>query len=611
MRAYHEIRQAPSSRGDFEIDSPQAIYTQRLEENHRDRAVQRRWDRYFGYAKVAVAALGVFFLVRFVHELHGFGWVLATIVVYVILGVAHEGVLRRIRKIDGLIAYYERGMARLEDRWAGTGESGEQYIDEAHTYSRDLDLFGRGSMFELLCTFRTRAGQDTLAHWLLEPASPDVVRTRQSAVQELKDRAEFREELFTAGTRVRMGLRPELLSEWAERPFVSGSRTMAVWAIALATLWVAGVVVAFTNSIYWPVLLATFVNLIVNNNFVKRLGSSISGTEEATEDLDLLASVSRIIEKESFSTGRLLELERSLEARGIAASVAIRQLDRRTRAIEHRANLLIRFVDPFLFYTVLCALWIESWRSRFGARIRTWIATVGEVESLAALSCYTFEHPNDAWPEFRDAGPHFEAEMLAHPLLPEKQAVRNDVKLGDGLGLMILSGPNMSGKSTFVRGIGLNAVLAQCGAPVRARRLTLSRLAVGASICVLDSLQGGVSRFYAEIKRLKMISDLTRGPIPVLFLLDELLGGTNSHDRLQGSELLVRTFVEHGAIGLLTTHDLALTQIPESMNGQARNCHFDDHLEDGKLVFEFKLKEGIVQSSNALRLMESIGLLKQ
>jgi DNA mismatch repair ATPase MutS len=185
------------------------------------------------------------------------------------------------------------------------------------------------------------------------------------------------------------------------------------------------------------------------------------------------------------------------------------------------------------------------------------------------------------------------------------------VKLGDDLRLIVLSGPNMSGKSTFVRAIGINAVLAQCGAPVRAKRLRLSRLAVGASICVLDSLQGGVSRFYAEIKRLKTISDLTRDPIPVLFLLDELLGGTNSYDRLQGSELLVRIFVQHGAIGLVTTHDLALTRIPESMNGQARNYHFDDRLEDGKLVFEFKLKEGIAQSSNALRLMESIGVLNQ
>lgn len=241
--------------------------------------------------------------------------------------------------------------------------------------------------------------------------------------------------------------------------------------------------------------------------------------------------------------------------------------------------------------------------------VRIWLDAVGEVESLAAFSCYAFEHPDDTWPEFCDDGPLFEAEMLAHPLLPEKQAVRNDIRLGGDLRLIVLSGPNMSGKSTFVRGIGINAVLGQCGAPVRARKLKMSSLAVGTSICVLDSLQGGVSRFYAEIKRLKTISDLTGGPMPVLFLLDELLSGTNSQDRLRGSEMLVRTLVEQGAIGFITTHDLALARIPESMDGKAGNYHFDDHLDDGKLRFDFKLKEGIVQTSNALRLMESIGLL--
>lgn len=548
-------------------------------------------------------------MVRYVLALHGVSLLLAAVLAFAVLAVIHERVLARIRKIDALIAFYERGLARLEDRWAGIGEGGERYINEAHPYSRDLDLFGRGSMFELLCTFRTRAGQEKLAHWLLEPASPDEVRTRQRAVQELKDRIKFREELFTAGDRVRIGLRPELLTKWAEQEFLSNPVMMAVLAIVLAVLWIASIVIDFKTTIYWPVVLLSLVNIFVNRSFGKRLANSIESTEEATEDLDLLASVSRIIEKQEFESDRLRDFQKSLDMGGIPASAAIGRLKRITGYLEQRRNLLVAFIDPFLFYTVLCTLKAESWRRRFGRMVHALLAAVGELESLAAISCYAFEHPNDAWPQFCDEGPLFQAEMLAHPLLPEKQAVQNDVTLGKDLPLMILSGPNMSGKSTFVRAIGMNAVLAQCGAPVRARSLKLSRLAVGASICVLDSLQGGVSRFYVEIKRLKMISDLTRGPIPVLFLLDELLAGTNSHDRLQGSELLVRTFIEQGAIGLLTTHDLALTRIPESMNGQARNYHFDDHLEDGKLVFDFTLKGGIVQSSNALRLMESIGLL--
>jgi DNA mismatch repair ATPase MutS len=192
--------------------------------------------------------------------------------------------------------------------------------------------------------------------------------------------------------------------------------------------------------------------------------------------------------------------------------------------------------------------------------------------------------------------------------LPAGKAVENDVQLGDGMQLIILSGPNMAGKSTFIRSVGVNAVLAQCGAPVRAKRLRLSPLNVAVSICVLDSLSGGMSKFYAEIHRIKLIEDLTRGPVPVLFLMDELLSGTNSHDRLVGTQFILRNLLERHAIGIVSTHDLALTQIPEGLGGRARNYHFEDRLEGNLLVFDYKLKPGIVQTSNALKLMQSIGL---
>jgi DNA mismatch repair ATPase MutS len=187
-------------------------------------------------------------------------------------------------------------------------------------------------------------------------------------------------------------------------------------------------------------------------------------------------------------------------------------------------------------------------------------------------------------------------------------AVCNDVRLGDGVELLILSGPNMAGKSTFIRSVGINAVLAQCGAPVRAEHLRMSPLTVAASICILDSLSGGVSRFYAEIHRIKVIRDLADGATPVLFLLDELLSGTNSHDRLVGSEFIVRTLVERNAIGMISTHDLALTNIPETLGGRAANFHFEDRFADGQLIFDYELKPGVVQTSNALELMRSIGL---
>jgi DNA mismatch repair ATPase MutS len=268
----------------------------------------------------------------------------------------------------------------------------------------------------------------------------------------------------------------------------------------------------------------------------------------------------------------------------------------------------VQIVEPFIFYTTHCLLAIDVWRGRHGAAIREWLAVTGEAEALSAFAVYLYEHPSDTFPQFLADGPSFQAESLAHPLLPRDRAIPNDLSLGRDLQLLVISGPNMAGKSTFIRSIGVNAVLAQAGAPVCARRLTLSSLQVTASICILDSLQGGLSRFYAEISRLKQIDDLSKASASVLFLLDELLSGTNSYDRRIGTESFVRSLLARGAIGLVTTHDLALAEIAEGIGPVAANFHFSDRFEDGKLYFDYKLSPGIVQTTNALLLMRSIGL---
>ena len=294
-------------------------------------------------------------------------------------------------------------------------------------------------------------------------------------------------------------------------------------------------------------------------------------------------------------------------------SKAIARLGRLVELLISRRNPLLRGIDPVVLWSLNLAFAVEAWRKTFGPAVRGWLAAVGEMEALSSLASYAYEHPADVFPEFTDDAPCFDAEGFAHPLIPESRAVRNDLRLDKDFRLMIISGPNMAGKSTFVRAVGINAVLAQCGAPVRAKRLRISRLTVAASVCVLDSLQGGISRFYAEIARLKLICDLatrdaTQATPPVLYLLDELLSGTNSHDRRIGAEAIARSLFEQGAIGLITTHDLALAEIVDSLGTGAANFHFEDRLEDGKLFFDHRLTRGIVKTSNALDLMRSIGL---
>ena len=265
-------------------------------------------------------------------------------------------------------------------------------------------------------------------------------------------------------------------------------------------------------------------------------------------------------------------------------------------------------LDNVTFWSVHVALAAERWQETFGPEIRSWLNAIGELEALAALSGFAYEHPDNVYPTFTPHGPIFAAVNFAHPLLPASQAIRNDLTFDTSLQLIVLSGPNMAGKSTLIRGIGLNVVLAHCGAPVPASSLTLSPLAIAASICISDSLSSGISRFYAEIRRIKLISDLAEGPFPVLFLMDELLSGTNSHDRLKGTTFIVQSLLEKGAIGIISTHDLALTQIPESLGALAANFHVEDSFENGELIFDYQVKPGIVKASNALELMRSIGL---
>jgi DNA mismatch repair ATPase MutS len=234
---------------------------------------------------------------------------------------------------------------------------------------------------------------------------------------------------------------------------------------------------------------------------------------------------------------------------------------------------------------------------------------VGEIETLYALAGYSFEHPADPFPEILpDGAARFEGEGLRHPLLPQARCVANDVRLGPDMKVLVISGPNMSGKSALLRTVGINTVLAMAGAPVRARSLRLTPVALGASIRLLDSLQDGASRFYAEITRLRKLRDMAAATPPLLFLLDELLHDTNAHDRAIGAEAYVWHLVEDGAIGLLTTHDLALAHIADVLEPRAANMHFEDHIENGHISFDYRLRPGIALKSNALELMRSVGL---
>ncbi|WP_213803980.1 mismatch repair protein [Granulicella sp. dw_53] len=593
--------------------TPETIYTQRLAQAHEAQSHLNQRDRRFITAKLLAG--GVILALIFWSFKHPALLLMApVIVVLIFLFVAHERVLKALRFNRQVVAFYQRGIARVNGKWQGTGESGDAFLDPLHPYARDLDLFGSASLFELLCTARTRAGESTLARWLLAPASVEEIRLRQAAVAELTPLLDLRQRLFTFGDDVRLGVHPEALSHWGESANRSITRQTRLSAMILSVLWLASLAALAITGRGTFALVTSLINLGFSFRLHGRLNQTIEAVERAAPDMKLLSEVLHFIETQSFTAPRLTQLQATLQREGVPPSAAIRRLSHIVESLESRRNPFALALDLFILRSTHLAYSAEQWQQEFGPAIRTWLAAVGELEALAALSNYAFEHPTDTFPALVTAPrPIFEATAFAHPLLPAT-AVRNDLRMGSDLQLVIVSGPNMAGKSTFMRAIGVNVVLAQCGAPVRAERFVLSPLAVAASICILDSLQGGVSRFYAEINRLKLISDLTQLSTPVFFLLDELLSGTNSHDRLIGTQFFVQSLLKHGAIGIVTTHDLALTRIPEAIGPQAINCHFEDHIEENaddrsvRLHFDYKLHPGVVQTSNALELMRSIGL---
>jgi len=553
-------------------------------------------------------------------------WLVVPVVILAAVGVVME---RREAVIDQLlrtIGFYERALDRLADRWAGRGVTGDRFRDEHHLYADDLDILGEASLYERLCLARTERGEALLAKWLLHAATPGDVAERQVAVRELVTKPDLREEVALAGafgTTQKFEPSAAALASWgseAVRPLPPMLRLLG-WILSVTGFLALAAAVAYVGisvgSIALPesqavaigrfALIAAAICFAGDRSFKSRSEAIIARVFKAEHQLSLLAGIMKAIEAESFETPRLSRLKQALMDGDRKASLQIARLRLFVSLLQWRTNELVRLAGPLLQLDLHVSMAIERWRSVSGRSVGGWLEAVGEMEALASLAWYTYEREGDVFPEFTENGPTFDAAALRHPLLPADRVIANDIRLTRDLRVYVVSGSNMSGKSTLLRAIGVNAVLAQAGAPVAAASLRISPLAVGASIRVQDSLRDGTSRFYAEISRLSAIMrTATQGPL--LFLIDEFLHGTNSHDRKIGAEAVVRGLVERGAIGLITTHDLALTGIVTTLAPRAANVHFQDFLEQGTMRFDYHLRPGIVEHSNALELMRSVGL---
>jgi MutS-like protein len=585
---------------------PSAEYTKRLEDRRRWLVESQRKTRFVATLRLSAGLLS-FLFVYLVLALHQFsGWfILLPVATYIGLVIFSMSVYPKEQRALRAVRFYEIGLARIQGEWVGNGNPGISFADSSSLYVNDLDIFGVGSVFELLCTARTQAGQETLARWLSAPASSVEIRRRQAAVEELRNNVDLREDLAILGREMRATVQPEIISNWATAPILLESSVARIIAPILVALTMGTFAYAW---FYGGPLLLLLLSILAHGGFgslyrarVRRIKSSF---EAHAREFTILQTTLERLEREKVSSPLLQELRGEFGS----ASTKMKTLVGFITMLEQQRNEFVMFFAFFLLWSTQISFAVEQWRKRHGSEMDRWLRAVGEMEALCALASFAFERPQYPFPEIVEGSTVLEAEDVRHPLLLREKCVPNTIKLGGDLQLLVISGSNMSGKSTLLRTVGTNVVLALAGAPVSAERMKLSPLAIGATLRVQDSLLGGTSRFYAEIQRLRDIMELTEKALPVLLLLDEILYGTNSHDRTIGAEAVIRGLVEKGAVGFVTTHDLALAKVADALAPKAANAHFEDRLEDGKMIFDYMLRPGVVQRSNALALMRAVGL---
>jgi hypothetical protein len=621
------------------VSDPRIEYTKRLENYQQIIAAKNRLHIQVGNSKLAVVVAGLVLAWFCLHKdaLPSY-WVAVPIALYLALAFLHERILRARSRAESAAAFYRRGIARVEDRWAGTGQTGERFRDPQHVYADDLDLFGRGCLFELLSTARLPMGENQLAKWLCAPSTRAAILERQGLLAELREKLDLHRDLAVIGDELRGRLNPESLTGWAETGRVMPGEAKRVAAIVLALAAVTATVFYLATLTYWPILIVLMIEVFFRRSLRRRAHVVIEGISCNAEGLLLFADILQRLEREPFASPRLQGFAAELSRDGQPASHFIRKLARIVYWIDAHHSLLGHLVELPLLYTAQIAFAAESWRQRYGARMRASVEIVGEIEALISLATYSYEHPADPFPEIAeptDSPALFDGQELGHPLIAEAKCVRNSVRLDQETRVLLVSGSNMSGKSTLLRVVGINTVLAMAGAPVRAKALRLTPLNVGTRIHSTDSLQEGRSTFYTEILHIRRVFDLTVPSVAktgtangdlanteanltkgnpanenraLLFLFDELLEGTNSKDRRIGAESLIRGLQQRRAIGIVTTHDLALTEITAALGNSIRNVHFEDQVEDGKMRFDYKLRDGVVTKSNAIALMRLIGL---
>ncbi len=531
------------------------------------------------------------------------------LVLFAWLVIKYETTEKRRKRYLHLAEINRLELKCLEGDFSGF-KSGEEYAERDHPYSYDLDIFGKASLFQYMCRTTSKPASDRLAEYLNQPAALEDILLRQKAVAELQPLTEWRQELMTLGyLNAGAGNDPAPLMQWlkSEDTFLKTAREkiltgcFSLLAMAAVTATIAGLPAA----ILAPVFGVNFIFYFTRFRKISKLQEQVSRSSDL---LKAYSAIIRLIEGRSF-TSPLLQKLQSAFTDEIAASDRIRQLSKLVGRLDYRLNVLVSAPLNLLFFTdIHFCLALEQWKREHASRIPGWFTAMAEFEALASMANMTFNNPGWVYPQVTEDYFVFRAEEMGHPLIPAGRRISNSFTTEGAGRAIIVTGSNMSGKSTFLRTCGVNAVLAFAGAPVCASAFTVSLVRLHSSMRISDSLDENISSFYAELRRLRAIISGAESDPRAFLLLDEILRGTNSDDRYTGSVALIKQLTGYGAVAMVATHDLRLAGLEKELPQSIGNYHFDVKVNDEELFFDYRLTPGICSSFNASLLMKKMGI---
>ncbi|MFL6278646.1 MAG: MutS-related protein [Vicinamibacterales bacterium] len=594
-------------------------YQQRADGHTADRGIEVTRSIAISRARLTVFLLGVAGLIWTVARRGGYEWYAADAALFVGFGLLvawHARVEARVAWHGALRIVALRALARVRRSWEDlpAGDPPSSVDLARHPYALDLDLFGRASLFQWLGPGATARGSFRMAAWLLNPAEPDVVRGRQAAVTELSALDDWREQLAAYGE-LAIDARQEEIDTflaWAEVPDSANTPIYMLAVVLTLSIWILFALFMFdvVDAALW--LIPLLAGIIVSFANAKRMYTAFDRAGAGQNALTRYAALFEHATATSFTTPALRALQDRLSIDGRTAAACMRRLNRILGFAElRRGAAILHFpIQAFTLWDFHVRFALERWRVAAGTHVRDWLEALAEMDCLSALATARRDNPSWTMPEVGEQ-PIIHGDALGHPLIADDRRVANDVTVGPPGTLLLVTGSNMSGKSTLLRAIGLNIVLAQAGSCACARRLRLPPCDLQSSIRVQDSLELGLSYFMAALARLKGVVDAAEHPRDrrvLLYLLDEILQGTNSAERSIAVRAVTRHLLDAGAIGAMTTHDLNLAH-DEPVKSSAVLVHFTETVDDrGNMAFDYRLRDGLATSRNALRLMQMIGI---